>query len=100
MISIRIPADLIARLDAHAQRTGTTRSDLIRRAAERLLQEATMDTITDRDIAAQVTQSLTEHVDGYNVDGIVRDIIDRYGRVYIDTIDDDQYWALVEQHAR
>ena len=47
MISHRMPKGLIERLDAHAETTGTTRSDLLRRAAERLLAEETaMYTIT------------------------------------------------------
>ena len=47
MISLRFPTDLTARLDAHAAATGTTRSDLLRRAAELLLErDYTMITAT------------------------------------------------------
>ena len=37
LVSHRMPADLVARLDAHAAATGTTRSELLRRGAELLL---------------------------------------------------------------
>lgn len=58
--------------------------------------------ITYTDIALQVTESLCDYVNEFNVDGIVRDLIDTYGLVNIDdpSIDDDAYWALVEKHAR
>ena len=54
--------------------------------------------ITYNDIAVQVIESLTDHVDDFNIDGIVRDIIDQYGLVDIGTIDEDEYWGLVEKH--
>ena len=38
MMSLRFPPYLLDQLDAHAQRVGTTRSDLIRRGAELLLE--------------------------------------------------------------
>lgn len=56
--------------------------------------------ITDHDIATQVEQSLADHVGDFDVEAIVRAIIDGYGLVDISTIDDDQYWTLVEAHAR
>ena len=54
--------------------------------------------ITYTDIALQVTESLTDFVNDYDVDGIVRDVIARYGRVNIDAIDEAEYWGLVEKH--
>ena len=43
MISLRLPAELIEDLDQRAEQVGSTRSELIRRAAERLLaQQADM----------------------------------------------------------
>lgn len=54
--------------------------------------------ITYTDIALQVTESLCDYVNEFNVDGIVRDIIDTYGLVDIATIDESEYWALVEKH--
>jgi hypothetical protein len=56
--------------------------------------------ITDRDIAVAVTAALGEHAADHDIDGIVRDIIDRYGRVDVETIDHDEFWSLVEKHAR
>ena len=100
MISLRFPADLLAQLDVHAQRTGTTRSDLLRRGAEQLLTQETTMTITDSDITTAVAATLGEHADAHDVDAIVRDIINRYGRINVDTIDHDEYWTLVEAHTR
>lgn len=54
--------------------------------------------ITYRDIALQVTESLCDYVNEFNVDGIVRDIIDQFGLVDISTIDEAEYWGLVEKH--
>lgn len=54
--------------------------------------------ITYNDIALQVTESLCDYADDFNIDGIVRDIIDQFGLVDIGTIDEATYWALVEKH--
>lgn len=54
--------------------------------------------ITYNDIALQVTASLCDYVNEFNVDGIVRDIIDQFGLVDISTIDEAEYWGLVEKH--
>ena len=59
-----------------------------------------MITITDHDIATQVAASLGIHVGDFDVDGIVRDVIAQFGLVSIDDIDETEYWALVEEHAR
>lgn len=59
-----------------------------------------MITITDHDIATQVTESLGVHVGDFDVDGIVRDVIAQFGLVSIDDIDEAAYWGLVEEHAR
>lgn len=56
-----------------------------------------MTTITSDDITRQVNETLTE-VDGIDVAGIVREIIDTYGRVDLDAIDADAYWAIVRRH--
>ena len=56
--------------------------------------------ITDHDIATQVIQTLADHVNDFDVDGIVRAIVDGYGLVDIDIIPDEEYWMLVEAHAR
>lgn len=54
--------------------------------------------ITDRDITDQVTQSLADNADDFNVHAIVRDIIDTHGLVSIDDIPADDYWATVQKH--
>ena len=56
--------------------------------------------ITDHDIATQVTQTLADHVNDFDVDRIVRAIVDGYGLMDIDNIPDEEYWMLVEAHAR
>lgn len=60
----------------------------------------TVRIITDHDIATQVIQTLADHVGDFDVDGIVHAIVDGYGLVDIDIIPDEEYWMLVEAHAR
>ncbi len=55
--------------------------------------------ITSTDITRQVGESLTDCGDEFDVAGIVRDIIAEHGRVDIDSIDPEAYWAVVERHA-
>lgn len=56
-------------------------------------------TITDRDIRTQVEQALTDYAGVHDVDGIVETIRDRYGLVDIDTIDDGEFWGIVQAYA-
>lgn len=58
-----------------------------------------MNTITDTDIHRQVTETTNASDGHYDVDGIVRTIIDHHGRVDINEIDHDDYWAIVLDHA-
>lgn len=52
-----------------------------------------------QDIAYAVGTTLNGHIDDYDIDAIVEDIVDTYGYVNsIDDIDTDEYWALVERH--
>jgi hypothetical protein len=55
-------------------------------------------TLTDRDIRDQVQQACDASVGTYDVSAITRAIVDRYGLVDIDTIDDDEFWSLVMAH--
>jgi hypothetical protein len=61
-----------------------------------------MQQITDRDVAFQVEQALppkgTPEREGIDTDAIVAAIIDGYGLVDIDTINGDEFWALVREH--
>lgn len=59
-----------------------------------------MDTIDAADIREVVEHSLTDFADEHDVDGIVREIIDTYGLVDLETIPHDAYWAIVQRHAR
>jgi len=56
-------------------------------------------TITDRDMAEQVSRSLGADADDFDTDAIVEEIRKAYGLIDIDDIDSDTYWALVERHA-
>lgn len=49
-------------------------------------------TTTDRDIRAQVQQAV-------DASAITEAIVRRYGLVDIDSIDHDEFWSLVDQHA-
>lgn len=55
-------------------------------------------TITDRDIRDQVQQATEASEGSYDADAIVREIVQRYGLVSIDTIDHDEFWAIVGQY--
>lgn len=56
--------------------------------------------ITDRSIANQVTHTIegTDYATTIDVNGVVRDIIDTYGLVDIDDIDDIEYWPIIARH--
>lgn len=56
-------------------------------------------TITSRDVTDQV-KIATDASDGeYDVSAITAEIIERYGAVDVDTIDSDEFWAIVGRHA-
>lgn len=50
------------------------------------------------DLDTQVRTTLTSFEADYAIDAIVEDIVDAYGVVDIDTIDSNDYWAIVERH--
>jgi hypothetical protein len=56
--------------------------------------------ITDTDIRTQVQHSIEgiDEVGTISVGGIVRDIIDTYGLVDTETIEHDEYWAIVARN--
>ncbi|SRR6266566_2339860 len=55
-------------------------------------------TTTDRDIRDQVQRAVDASEGTYDVDAIIRDIVQRYGLVDVDTIDHDEFRALVAEH--
>jgi hypothetical protein len=57
-----------------------------------------MKFISIKDIADQVRRSLPGIADGFDVDGIVDEVILRFGRVDINDIDVNVYWDIVSQH--
>lgn len=68
--------------------------------SERLKRRDAMS-ITYRDIRAQVVRSIDvseDLIEGIDIDGIVRDVIKRYGLVDIDTIEHDEYWDIVRSN--
>ena len=58
------------------------------------------ETIHSREITDQVTLSLTDQVEDFDIAAIVADIIAEHGLVAIDDIDDADYWGIVARHAR
>lgn len=56
-------------------------------------------TTTDRDIRDQVQHAVDASEGTYDVPAITEAIVARWGRVDIDTIDHDEFWALVGEHA-
>lgn len=55
-------------------------------------------TFTSRDLRDQIVTA-TDASDGeYDVDAIVEDIIEQHGAVDIDTLDTDDFWAIVGKH--
>ena len=52
------------------------------------------------DIQRQVSDSLTDFADEHDIDAIVDEILDRYGCVGIEEVPDEEYWEIVQRHAR
>lgn len=62
--------------------------------------EASMDTQT---LVDEVTTTLGDSADDFDVDAIVEEIGDTYGRDKVRGVDDvpsDEYWAIVRKHER
>ena len=57
------------------------------------------DMLTDRDIRDQVKQVTDTCVGTYDVDALTAALIARHGRVSIEDLDADEFWALVWEHA-
>ncbi|GAX57353.1 hypothetical protein [Streptomyces olivochromogenes] len=56
-------------------------------------------TFTSRDLRDQIVTA-TDASDGeYDVDAIVEEIVAAHGAVDIDTLDTDEFWAIVGKHA-
>lgn len=56
-------------------------------------------TFTSRDLTDQVTHATNASDGTYDVPAIVADIIDQHGAVDIDTLDHDEFWTIVGNHA-
>lgn len=50
------------------------------------------------DLRVQIERSLTDQAQGVDVGAVADEIRDRYGLVDIDSIDHDEYWAIVRKH--
>lgn len=57
-------------------------------------------TFTDRDMRDQVAIALGGYTAEYDMEAIVDDVQARYGTVDIDSVPDDEFWAIVERHDR
>lgn len=54
--------------------------------------------VTDHDMRDQVAESLGSEGADLDVHAIVDELQRKYGTVHIDTIDHDEYWAIVMKH--
>jgi len=57
-------------------------------------------TITLRDMRQAVDVALGTYADDFDIDGIVTELHRAHGLVDIDGLDTDEFWAVVEQHAK
>lgn len=57
-------------------------------------------TMKAQDLAYAVSQTLGDHIKDCDIDAIVADIFERYGRDIpnIDAVPTDEYWQIVEKH--
>ncbi|MYR45058.1 hypothetical protein [Streptomyces sp. SID5910] len=56
-------------------------------------------TFTSRDLRDQIVTA-TDASDGeYDVDAITEEILEKHGAVDVDTLDTDEFWAIVGKHA-
>ena len=52
-----------------------------------------------QNLAYQVSTTLGDHPEDFNIDDIVQDLIDEHGPIdSIDDVDTNAYWATVEKH--
>lgn len=53
-----------------------------------------------QDIASQVTTTLGDHPEDFDIDGIVDDLIASHGGELnsVDDFESESYWAIVETH--
>ena len=56
-------------------------------------------TFTARELRDQVVTATNASDGEYDVDAITEEINQTYGAVDIDTIDSDEFWAIVGKHA-
>lgn len=61
------------------------------------LTEAPESLFTDKNLRAQIIQSLTGHADDYDVTELVDAYQAKYGTIPVDQVPADAYWALVSQ---
>lgn len=55
-------------------------------------------TINSRDIKDQVIEALAGDEDDYDLDEIVADLIQRFGRVHVGTMPSREFWDIVADH--
>lgn len=54
---------------------------------------------TARDLRDQIVTATNASDGEYDVDAITEEIIAKHGAVDVDTIDTDEFWAIVAEHA-
>lgn len=61
-----------------------------------------MDNVfTDRDMRNQLAATLAEgESDGIDAEAVLAELQATYGTVNLDTIDDEEFWAVVAKHDR
>ena len=52
-------------------------------------------TTTDRDMHAQVMEALNDYGSDFDTRAIVRDLIERFGRVDVDSVPPETFWRIV-----
>lgn len=58
-----------------------------------------MTTVSDRDMARQIDLALADYASGFDIEAIVRDLIDRFGRVHVSEVPSGVFWDIVAKHS-
>ncbi|MCX4911918.1 hypothetical protein [Streptomyces sp. NBC_00878] len=56
-------------------------------------------TFTSGNLRDQIVTATGASDGEYDVDGIVEEIVEKHGAVDIETLDTDEFWAIVGKHA-
>lgn len=56
--------------------------------------------VTDRDMRDQVIRALGAFADEHDAEAIVRELQEHFGTVDTETIPTEDFWSVVERHAK